>query len=336
MLSCRAANATFNNIASQGINILTGQQKGFSWSSVAASAVGGAVGNYVGGKLDAKFSSIVNGSANLANNVIKGVASGIAGNVASQLTQIAIDGKGRLNWTSVAVSGIYGAGSGYDNFKKVEADIAQQRAAQGNTTPVKNQSAFTGERINVAGGVGRTDSPQVRVGGDKALERTEDYRKANPNASADELQSFYANAYEQPDLLGTNPYEGGLSIKAGAADNVKKQAENLNAGNSKANLGGVDQAISNIAADAVSQYYYDEQTNAMGYAMDAAAKSEHAAYRLEQAKRLNLETLATDTGEQFRQSGIGLKPYVSGASLSNWDVAADKAAALQLEQTEVN
>ena len=117
---------------------------------------------------------------------------------------------------------------------------------------------------------------------------------------------------------------------------VKKQAENLNAGNSKANLGGVDQAISNIAADAVSQYYCDEQLKDMGYAMDAAAKSEHAAYRLEQAKRLNLETLATDTGEQFRQSGIGLKPYVSGASLSNWDVAADKAAALQLEQTEVN
>ena len=54
-------------------------------------------------------------------------------------------------------------------------------------------------------------------------------------------------------------------------------------------------------------------------------------YRLDQAKRLNLETLATDTGESFRQSG--LKPYVSGASLSNWDVAGDRAAALQLEQT---
>ena len=115
--------------------------------------------------------------------------------------------------------------------------------------------------------------------------------------------------------------------------NPPYKTENLNAGNSKANLGGVDQAISNIAADAVSQYYYDEQLKDMGYAMDAAAKSEHAAYRLEQAKRLNLETLATDTGEQFRQSGIGLKPYVSGASLSNWDVAADKAAAAQQKRT---
>ncbi len=178
----------------------------------------------------------------------------------------------------------------------------------GNDTPVANQnSTFTGERISVAGGRGRTDSPIGR-----------------------QLEN------EQQDLLSTDPSKGGLTVKAGAADSVKKQAENLNAGNSKTNLGGVDQAISNIAADAVSQYYYDEQTNAMGYAMDAAAKSEHAAYRLEQAKRLNLETLATDTGEQFRQSGIGLKPYVSGASLSNWDVAADKAAALQLEQTEVN
>ena len=128
-------------------------------------------------------------------------------------------------------------------------------------------------------------------------------------------------------------FKGGLSIKAGAADSVKKQAENLNAGNSKTNLGGVDQAISNIAADAVSQYYYDEQLKDMGYAMDAAAKSEHAAYRLEQAKRLNLETLATDTGEQFRQSGIGLKPYVSGASISNWDVAGDRAAVAQQKRT---
>ena len=134
-------------------------------------------------------------------------------------------------------------------------------------------------------------------------------------------------------MLSTNPSEGGLSIKAGAADSVKKQAESLNAVNSKANLGGLDQAISNIAADAVVQYYVEEQAKDMGYAMDAAAKYERMAYRLDQAKRLNLETLATDTGESFRQSGIGLKPYVSGASISNWDVAGDRAAALQLERT---
>ena len=109
----------------------------------------------------------------------------------------------------------------------------------------------------MAGGVGRTDSPQVRVGGDSALERTEAYRKANPNASADELQSIYASASQQPDLLSTNPLEGGLSIKAGAADSVKNKTDNLNTANAinKTSLGGVDQAISGITADAVNDYY---------------------------------------------------------------------------------
>lgn len=42
---------------------------------------------------------------------------------------------------------------------------------------------------------------------------------------------------------------------------MKEQAESLNAGYSKANLAGVDQAISNIAADAVDSYYqYDQGT----------------------------------------------------------------------------
>ena len=49
-----------------------------------------------------------------------------------------------------------------------------------------------------------------------------------------------------------------------------------------------------------------------------------------------METLASDTGESFRQSGIDLKPYVKpydGASMSNWDVAGDRAAILQSERT---
>jgi hypothetical protein len=216
------------------------------------------------------------------------IASGVR-----ELTRVAIVG-GKVNWSSVAIGGIsggiYGYGEGLAKQAKIKANILNQ------------SSAFTGERINVAGGVGRTDAPV----GEKR----------------DSVQQ---------DLLSTNPSEGGLSIKAGAADSVKKQAENLNAVNSKTNLAGLDQAISNIAADAVGQYYYEEQAKAMGYAMDAAAKSERMAYRLAEDKRLNLVTPATDRGESFRQSG--LKPYVSGASISNWDVAGDRAAALQSERT---
>lgn len=217
----------------QGLGIITGQQKGFSWSSVAASAVGGAVGNVVGGKLNTALANPTTGNLSFANNLFKGAVTNIASNVATQLTQIALDGKGKLSWTSVAVAGIYGIGSGLEANRRLEAQIAEQRAAQGNTTAYK--SAFTGERINVAGGVGRTDAPVGR-----------------------QLEN------EQKDLLSTNPSEGGLSIKAGAADSVKKQAESLNAGNSKGNLAGLDQAIGNIANNAVNEYFDIKDAYALG------------------------------------------------------------------------
>jgi hypothetical protein len=46
---------------------------------------------------------------------------------------------------------------------------------------------------------------------------------------------------------------------------------------------------------------------------------------------MGMETLATDRGERFNQSD--LKPYISGPTLSTWDKAGDRAAALQLERT---
>ena len=247
------ASAIAGNIINQGVGIITGAQKGFSWAGVAAAAIAAPITSRIGN--DIKNSSFANASP--LNAGIAGAAAGVINSTVNELTRVAISG-GKLNWASVAIGGIqggiYGYGEGLGNQAKIKANILSQN------------SAFTGERINVAGGVGRTDSPQVRVGGDAALERTEAYRKANPNASADELQSIYASASQQPDLLSTNPSEGGLSIKAGAADSVKNKTDNLNTANAinKTSLSGVDKAFSNIAADAVNQYYDIKDAYALG------------------------------------------------------------------------
>jgi hypothetical protein len=129
-----AANAAISNVASQGIGIITGEQKSFSWASVAASAVGGAVGQSVGSQFKVE---VKDGAANLGQAITKNVISNMAGNVASQLTQMALVG-GKFNWTSVAVSGIQGVGSGFAEKRNIDLRNAQQ-AALGNVTEVKDQ-----------------------------------------------------------------------------------------------------------------------------------------------------------------------------------------------------
>jgi hypothetical protein len=209
-----AGNAAISNLASQGVGIITGQQKGFSWSSVAVSAVGGAVGSYVGGKLDAKFPSLnSNGAPNLTNNIIKGVASGIAGNVASQLTQIAIDGRGRLNWTSVAVSGIYGVGSGLEANRRLEA----QRVAMGNTTTL-NGNSNSGNQV---GGSVNVFNRQARTGVviDNPPEAWDSVGQYNPNglsagvSTADEQGVRFTRDQfgSQEDFNNYNARNGGLN-----------------------------------------------------------------------------------------------------------------------------
>ena len=123
-------------------------QKGFSWSSVAISAVGATAGAYASDKLG------LNGrNPNPGKDL--GRAAVNAG--ANALAQITIRG-GKVNWQQVATDTILNFTStrlqGYVEAKNAEL-IAQQRAAQGNTTTYSG--GFTGERINVAGGRGRTD-----------------------------------------------------------------------------------------------------------------------------------------------------------------------------------
>ena len=246
------------------------------------------------------------GGNDTASYAVRGVLTGVATSTVNELTRVAIVG-GKVNWSSVAIGGIsggiYGYGEGLRQQAKIKANILNQ------------SSAFTGERINYAGGVGRTDSPIIRVGGDKALERTEDYRKANPNATADELQSVYAAAYEQQDLLSTNPSAGGLSIKAGAADSVKKLAETVNAGNTN------------------GQSFADDFEMRKSLANDQAMYS--AADKVISGNQY--QNLLKDVGSgKYDLTTPLLKPYVKpydGDSIGVWNPALDRAAAAQQQRT---
>lgn len=86
--------------------------------------------------------------------------------------------------------------------------------------PKLGANGFTGERINVAGGRGKTDVPirdiNDAVGGSGTAE--------DPYL----LPEVEASSKSKKGLLNTSPSEGGLSIKAGSASNVKPQAETNN------------------------------------------------------------------------------------------------------------
>ena len=114
-----AARAVVGNVVSQGVGNLTGAQKGFSWSSVAISAVGATAGAYASDKLGLNIRNLSPGQ-DLGRAAVTSAAQGLASSVASQLTQITLDGKGKLNWASVATSGIsagVGAWAGYNDPK---------------------------------------------------------------------------------------------------------------------------------------------------------------------------------------------------------------------------
>ncbi len=246
-----AANAAISNVASQGLNIITGQQKGFSWSSVAASAVGGAVGNYVGSKFNVIGAS---GAADLSKTITKGVVSGMAGNVASQLTQIAINGKGRLDWASVAVAGVYGVQAGFNERDRVNADIVQQqRAALGvNNEPLYSSApkgAFTQALLNSQA----VEAAQLSL--------------INTPASAGGLNAYFPFSTEQvmPDnnAATTQAYfkqrekENAVEAQKAATNKVYKQFNNVNAvENVEFNLGGVDFLSNNGAGNGRVQGAY--------------------------------------------------------------------------------
>lgn len=105
--------AIARNVAGQGLNIITGQQKGFSWASVAAAGVGAAAGYGVGKAIGGALGNAVSNGTLSATTAgfIQSTAQGLSSSVASQLTSIALEG-GKLNWANVAINGI-SAGVGY-------------------------------------------------------------------------------------------------------------------------------------------------------------------------------------------------------------------------------
>ncbi|WP_229008360.1 LysM peptidoglycan-binding domain-containing protein [Methylophilus sp. Leaf408] len=136
-----AARAVVGNVIGQGVGNITGSQKGFNWASVAAAGAGAAAGSSIGVKVGGAFFDQTANSISKTGQFITAASQGLASSVAGQLTQIALDGKGKLSWANVAISGVsagVGALAGYYNPKD-GGKVA------------KADSVFTGQRINVAG-----------------------------------------------------------------------------------------------------------------------------------------------------------------------------------------
>src|SRR5262249_558397 len=95
-IAAGAINGAINNVIGQGVNIVLGQQKSFSWTGLAGAAVGGAVGGAVkdmnimpgGDSIEGKFASKF--LMGVGSGVLKAVASG--GKV--DMAQIAADSFG--------------------------------------------------------------------------------------------------------------------------------------------------------------------------------------------------------------------------------------------------
>jgi YD repeat-containing protein len=118
-----AANAVASNVFAQGLNIITGQQKGFSWTGIAVSAIGAVAASKVNNSL---FSNADGTPTSWVtdNPVMSAIAQGTIRSGAVQLTQMAITG-GHLNWSAIASGGV-SAG--------IYAAAGMASAPQGNVT----------------------------------------------------------------------------------------------------------------------------------------------------------------------------------------------------------
>lgn len=92
-------NAGVANVASQGVSMLTGQQHGFSWTSVAASAISAPLMYRANDELFKKGTAL--GDWARENSFGGLVATSSVSSVISASTRVAIVG-GKVNWTSVA------------------------------------------------------------------------------------------------------------------------------------------------------------------------------------------------------------------------------------------
>lgn len=161
--------AVTSNVVSQGINILTGQQRSFSWKSVAASAISAGIAHEVGNGLfggrdvDTGLRTGAWAKANPTSAVFaeSAVRAGI-----SATTRVAISG-GRVSWEAVAadtVSGFVHGMGGVERARqmgRIGSDgglmLGQSEALGGPAdtryaTEAERQEVENGRLVNVSGG----------------------------------------------------------------------------------------------------------------------------------------------------------------------------------------
>ena len=139
----QAINAGLNNIANQGINILTGQQEHFSWGSVATSAIAAPLTTMVDQAFGAPDSTVIGGGSSAISisksiggqqftvgNLGRAMGAELTKSAVQQLTRIAVDGKGRVNWAQVSTDGFGNAigNSIADQMKYGEATRSWEKA----------------------------------------------------------------------------------------------------------------------------------------------------------------------------------------------------------------
>jgi YD repeat-containing protein len=104
-----AGNAAARSVVNQGINIVAGQQKGFSWAGVAASAIAAPIMHKVGNALFGESDGFGNRTAQWTKDspLVAAVAESTVNALISATTHIAIVG-GKVQWAAVAADSISG------------------------------------------------------------------------------------------------------------------------------------------------------------------------------------------------------------------------------------
>jgi hypothetical protein len=119
--------AIAGNIINQGVGIITGQQKGFSWAGVAAAAIAAPITS----KISESIKGTAFAQASPLNAGIAGAVAGVLNSTVNELTRVAIQG-GRVSWASVAIGGIsggiYGYGEGLGQQARVNVPNADKQA----------------------------------------------------------------------------------------------------------------------------------------------------------------------------------------------------------------
>jgi hypothetical protein len=137
-------NSAVGNVASQGIGLLTGQQKSFSWTSVAASAISAPIANQVskslfGSNVAADGFTRTGGALNIQNPVANLLAQTTVDSLVSTTARLVIQG-GRLDWAAVAADalssfaqrwwssdGVQAPSAEIPNYSEIDLDGAEER-----------------------------------------------------------------------------------------------------------------------------------------------------------------------------------------------------------------